>query len=183
MSAPALFARTWGQARRWRCFTASALPLATGSRWAEASSGYAAVAPDSLGFGRSPKPPFASYDVACHLEAPAPLLPAGAAVVVGHSTGAILAAALAAARLVPWPPCSFSASPPSPTRPPPPRGRPPRSAGAPHRGRTSAGPHAVHHHVSAAPLAAAMAPVLMRDLPSPIAADGPPHLGLGPPHP
>ena len=55
------------------------------------------LAPDLLGFGRSPSPPDASYDVACHLRALDPLLGSGR-VVVGHSTGGILAAALAALR-------------------------------------------------------------------------------------
>lgn len=54
------------------------------------------VAPDLLGFGRSPAPPDAPYDVACHVASLAPLLQPGT-VVVGHSTGSILAAALAAA--------------------------------------------------------------------------------------
>ena len=98
MNTPALFARTWGQGPP----VVLLHGLGASSRYweplAEASSGYAAVAPDLLGFGRSPKPPHASYDVACHLEALAPLLPAGPAVVVAHSTGAIVAAALAAAR-------------------------------------------------------------------------------------
>lgn len=62
---------------------------------AAASSGYRATAPDLLGFGRSPSPPEASYDVDCHLGALLPHLPERAAV-VAHSTGAILAAALAA---------------------------------------------------------------------------------------
>ena len=62
---------------------------------AAASSGYRATAPDLLGFGRSPAPPEASYDVDCHLGALMPQLPRRA-VVVAHSTGAILAAALAA---------------------------------------------------------------------------------------
>lgn len=53
------------------------------------------VAPDLLGFGRSPAPPSASYDVACHLTALEPFVEDGI-VVVGHSTGGILAAALAA---------------------------------------------------------------------------------------
>ena len=54
------------------------------------------VAPDLLGFGRSPAPPDASYDMDCHLASLAPLL-RPETVVVGHSTGSILAAALAAA--------------------------------------------------------------------------------------
>lgn len=53
------------------------------------------LAPDLLGFGRSPSPPDVSYDVGCHLTALQPLLMPGT-VVVGHSTGGILAAALAA---------------------------------------------------------------------------------------
>ncbi|MHB1534992.1 MAG: alpha/beta fold hydrolase [Acidimicrobiales bacterium] len=61
---------------------------------ARTSGGYRGIAPDLLGFGRSPKPPWASYDATCHIESLDPLVPQGA-VVVGHSTGAILAAALA----------------------------------------------------------------------------------------
>ena len=57
---------------------------------------HAAIAPDLLGFGRSPKPADAAYDVTTHVACLLPLLPDGA-VVVGHSTGAILAAALARA--------------------------------------------------------------------------------------
>lgn len=62
---------------------------------ATVTSGFEGFAPDLLGFGRSPKPKRARYDVASHLEALRPLLSPGM-VVVGHSTGAILAAALAA---------------------------------------------------------------------------------------
>ena len=57
---------------------------------------YAGVAPDLLGFGWSPKPPDSAYDVDAHLAAVRPLLEQGS-LVVGHSTGAVLAAALAAA--------------------------------------------------------------------------------------
>ncbi len=93
---PPLFARTWGRGPPVMLLHG----LGASSRYwetlGEASSGYAATAPDLLGFGRSPKPPDASYDVACHVQALAPLLRPGV-VVVGHSTGAILAAALAAA--------------------------------------------------------------------------------------
>ena len=63
----------------------------------DASTGYRGVAPDLLGFGRSPAPPDAAYDVDTHLDALAPVVPAGS-LVVGHSTGGLLAAALAARR-------------------------------------------------------------------------------------
>jgi len=63
---------------------------------ADESDGYQGVAPDLLGFGRSPHPGHASYDVATHLAALEPLVADGA-IVVGHSTGSILAAAFAAA--------------------------------------------------------------------------------------
>jgi pimeloyl-ACP methyl ester carboxylesterase len=53
------------------------------------------TAPDLLGFGDAPKPDASAYDVEDHLAALRPLLRDGD-VVVGHSTGAILAAALAA---------------------------------------------------------------------------------------
>ncbi len=72
-------ARYWGSLRR-------VLPI-----------GYLGVAPDLLGFGRSPAPPDASYDVDCHLAALTPHVPSGS-LIVAHSTGAILAAALAARR-------------------------------------------------------------------------------------
>lgn len=50
---------------------------------------------DLLGFGASPKPADATYDVACHVESLLPHVPLGS-VLVGHSAGAILAGALAA---------------------------------------------------------------------------------------
>lgn len=56
---------------------------------------YRGTAPDLAGFGRSPKPRSARYDLDYHLDALEPQL-AAEAVVVGHSVGAILAAALAA---------------------------------------------------------------------------------------
>ncbi|MDQ3571153.1 MAG: alpha/beta hydrolase [Actinomycetota bacterium] len=91
-----LFVRRWGQGPP----VLFVHGLGASSRYwkplAQVSSGYAATAPDLLGFGHSPTPPDASYDVDSHLEALVPLLPPGA-VVVGHSMGAILAAALAAA--------------------------------------------------------------------------------------
>lgn len=62
---------------------------------AERGGQYRGTAFDLLGFGRSPSPPEATYDVGCHLDALWAQLPP-LATVVGHSTGAILAAALAA---------------------------------------------------------------------------------------
>jgi pimeloyl-ACP methyl ester carboxylesterase len=62
---------------------------------AEVSRGYAGVAPDLLGFGRSPWPADSPYDVEAHLDALLAVAPSRG-VVVAHSTGAILALALAA---------------------------------------------------------------------------------------
>ncbi|MGH8777394.1 MAG: alpha/beta fold hydrolase [Jiangellaceae bacterium] len=65
------------------------------NRIAGTAERYSGIAPDLLGFGRSPKPRTAAYDVAVHVESLLPVVPDGS-VVVGHSTGAVLAAALAA---------------------------------------------------------------------------------------
>ncbi len=56
---------------------------------------FRATMPDLLGFGRSPKPSDASYDIACHVARIAPFVTPGS-VLVGHSTGALIAAAAAA---------------------------------------------------------------------------------------
>jgi len=63
----------------------------------DASIDYHGVAPDLLGFGRSPAPPDAAYDIESHLSALSAVVPAGS-LVVGHSTGALIAAALASRR-------------------------------------------------------------------------------------
>lgn len=64
-------------------------------RLLDRATGISATIPDLLGFGRSPKPADSRYSVDDHLDTLAPLL-VSPTVVVGHSTGAILAAALAA---------------------------------------------------------------------------------------
>lgn len=75
--------------------------LGASSRYWEAvqaaDDGWTAITPDLLGFGRSPSPEDAAYDVESHLGALEPFVPRGA-VLVAHSTGGVLAAALAARR-------------------------------------------------------------------------------------
>lgn len=94
VSQPALFTASWGRGPDVLFLHG----LGASSRYwdtlVEAGGSYRGTAPELLGFGRSPAPPAASYDVECHLDALEEILPANA-VVVGHSTGAILAAALA----------------------------------------------------------------------------------------
>ena len=63
------------------------------------SRGYRGTAVDLVGFGASPKPEDGPYDVDFHLTALDPHVPSDA-VVVAHSTGAIMAVALAARRPV-----------------------------------------------------------------------------------
>jgi pimeloyl-ACP methyl ester carboxylesterase len=92
-----LFTETWGAGR----------PVvflhgigASGRYWqplARHSDGYRGTAVDLLGFGRSPRPDDCAYDVDAHLDALLPVVPAGS-VAVAHSTGAVLAIALAERR-------------------------------------------------------------------------------------
>ena len=63
---PALLMRRWGQGPPVLLYTAWGPP--PWERPGEASSGYAGVAPDLLGFSHSPTPPDVPYDVTCHLE-------------------------------------------------------------------------------------------------------------------
>lgn len=151
---------------------------ASGRYWeAVAAQGghYAGVAPDLLGFGWSPKPPDSAYDVPAHLAALEPLLEP-AAVVVGHSTGAVLAAALAASRptsvrallLVGLPAFADASS---------------ARAGIGRLGllaRLTADGRPVARRLCHAmcrfrPLAIAVAPLVIRDLPPAIASDGARH--------
>lgn len=92
---PALFHSTWG-----------AGPLVVALHGLGASSAYwdplaqhlpqvRLVAPDALGFGRSPAPPESRYDLDAHLEGLEPLLDEPATI-VGHSTGCLVALGAAA---------------------------------------------------------------------------------------
>lgn len=94
MTAPALFHSTWG-----------AGPLVVALHGLGASSAYwdplaqqlrqnRLVAPDALGFGRSPAPEGSAYDLDAHLEGLEPLL-GEPATIVAHSTGCLLALAAA----------------------------------------------------------------------------------------
>jgi pimeloyl-ACP methyl ester carboxylesterase len=95
MSAPDLHVQRWGQGPPVVFLHGLGASGRYWERLVRASTGYAGVAPDLLGFGRSPSPAAAEYSVADHLAALFPMVPQGS-VVVGHSTGAILAAALGA---------------------------------------------------------------------------------------
>ncbi len=94
-AASGLYAETWGEGPPVLFLHG----LGASSRYwgplAEEGGHYRGIAPDLLGFGRSPRRR-GPYDTAAHVAAIEPLLREGA-VVVGHSTGAILAAALARA--------------------------------------------------------------------------------------
>lgn len=94
---------------------------ASGRYWDElrriGDDSYAGTAVDLLGFGRSPKPSDEAYDIECHLAHIMPAVPE-AAVIVGHSAGALLALALAARfpnRVLGLVLCSLPAFPDAPT--------------------------------------------------------------------
>lgn len=89
-----LWTRTWGHGRPVLFLHGIG---GSGRYWrslARVSHGYSAAAPDLLGFGQSPRPADSAYDVDAHLGAILPVAPPRS-VVVAHSTGAILALALA----------------------------------------------------------------------------------------
>lgn len=130
---------------------------------------------DLLGFGRSPKPPDASYDIDCHLNAIEPLLAPGT-VVVGHSTGAILAVALARRHPEHVAGLVLTGLPLYPDRPTAIRSISRLGAMAKW---TVAGNRRARWTCAAMcrlrPVAIALAPVLVRDLPAEVAADGARH--------
>lgn len=71
----------------------------SGQYWGALGGGdrsWGATAVDLLGFGDSPKPESAAYDVATHVAALRPHVVEGS-ILVAHSTGCVIAAALAAA--------------------------------------------------------------------------------------
>ena len=91
---PRLCTRTWGHGRPVLFLHGIG---GSGRYWrplAQVSRGYSAVAPDLLGFGQSPWPTESAYDVDAHLDALLAVAPSRS-VVVAHSTGAVLALALA----------------------------------------------------------------------------------------
>lgn len=92
----ALVARVWGEGPPILFLHGLGASSRYWGRLSRCSAGYRGIAPDLLGFGHSPHPDDVAYDVADHVAALAPLLPQGT-VVVGHSTGAALACALARA--------------------------------------------------------------------------------------
>ena len=73
-----------------------------GAHFDDLSDRYRVIVPDLLGFGQSPRPPDARYDVNDHIKALVQTLDElgikGHSVIVGHSTGCVLALALAQQR-------------------------------------------------------------------------------------
>jgi pimeloyl-ACP methyl ester carboxylesterase len=151
---------------------------ASGRYWDRLSSvvkGRRLVAPDLLGFGRSPAPPEASYDVRCHMAALERFVEDDI-VIVGHSTGGILAAALAASHPASVRSLVLVAVPAYPDE----------VAALAEVGKLSSLARlTVAGHPSARlmcqtmcrlrPVAVALAPLLVRDLPREVAADGARH--------
>lgn len=95
---PALFRSTWGDGRLVLALHGLGASSAYWDALAQRLPGHRFVAPDALGFGRSPAPDGSDYGLDAHLAGLEPLLDRPATV-VGHSTGCLLALGAA----VRWP--------------------------------------------------------------------------------
>jgi len=90
-----LFHSTWGAGPLVLALHGLGASSAYWDLLAQSLPGRRLVAPDALGFGRSPAPEDSSYDLEAHLDGVRPLLDE-AATIVGHSTGCLLALGAAA---------------------------------------------------------------------------------------
>ncbi len=95
---PALFHSTWGSGPLVLALHGLGASSAYWDSLAQHLPDHRLVAPDALGFGRSPAPPESRYDLDAHLAGIEPLLD-GPATIVAHSTGCLLALGAA----VRWP--------------------------------------------------------------------------------
>lgn len=93
--APALFHSTWGAGPLVVALHGLGASSAYWDRLAQHLPDHRVVAPDALGFGRSPAPEGSPYDLDAHLQGLAPLL-TEPATIVAHSTGCLLALGAAA---------------------------------------------------------------------------------------
>jgi len=93
--APALFHSTWGAGPLVLALHGLGSSSAYWDLLAQELPRHRLVAPDALGFGRSPAPGDSAYDLDSHLEGLAPLV-GEPATIVAHSTGCLLALGAAA---------------------------------------------------------------------------------------
>jgi len=91
----ALFRSTWGEGPLVLALHGLGASSAYWDRLAQHLHDRRLVAPDLLGFGRSPAPEESRYDLAAHLDGLAPLL-GEPATIVAHSTGCLVALGAAA---------------------------------------------------------------------------------------
>jgi len=89
-----LFTEQWGEGKPVAFVHGLGASARYWERLRDAGTGYHGIAVDLLGFGRSPAPADAAYDVDCHVAVLGPMVAPGS-IVVAHSTGALLAGALA----------------------------------------------------------------------------------------